>query len=531
MTGAAPSLPPVLLPYQQELVATADQVVVYEKSRRIGASWAAACLAATTAAADRAASGDDILYIGYNREMAEEFMGDCAFWAKHLAAFAGAVPEVEEYVFEDESDDGKRSIQAFRIRFASGFKIAALSSRPRSLRGRQGVVIIDEAAFHEGLAELLKAAMALLMWGGRVLVISTHDGADNAFNELIEDCRAGRKPYRAIRTTFQDALAQGLYKRICLAKGIAWSAESEAEWAARMYAFYGDDAAEELDVIPSQGSGVWLTRALIDACSNPVYRVVHWHAKDGFELEPDRVRRAVAEAWLETDVAPHLALLDPDAMSFVGGDFARSGDLTVLWPGQLRRGSPVLRVPLAIELRNVPFEEQRFVLFWLIEKLPRFAGGALDARGLGAMLAELAMQRFGASRIQQIKATRDWYRETMPALKARFEDRTIEVPRDPDITQDLRSVRVDKGVPMVPENARIRSSRGGMRHGDAAIAAVMLEAAAQSRAAPITFETSGHSVAGLRGFDVEPQGGFLSGLPARGRRIVAGIGRAMGGFT
>lgn len=481
MTAAAPpDLPPVLLPYQQELVAATDQVIVYEKSRRIGASWGAACLAVMTAAADPAAGGDDVLYIGYNREMAEEFMADCAFWAKHLASFAGAVVEVEEYVFEDETDDGRRSIQAFRIRFASGFKIAALSSRPRSLRGRQGVVILDEAAFHEALGELIKAALALLMWGGRVLIISTHDGADNPFNELIEDCRAGRKPYRVMRTTFQGAVDQGLYRRICLSRGMGWTAEGEDAWVASMYGFYGDDAAEELDVVPSQGSSVWLTRALIDACSNAASRVVHWHAKDGFELEPDHVRRAAAEAWLAADVEPLLAGLDQAAMSFVGGDFARSGDLTVLWPGQLARGTVLLRVPFAVELRNIPFEEQRFILFWLVEHLPRFAGGALDARGLGAMIAELAAQRFGASRIQQVKATRDWYRETMPGLKARFEDRTIEIPRDPDISQDLRSVRVDKGVPMVPEGVRIRSSRGGTRHGDAAIAAVMLEAAASA---------------------------------------------------
>lgn len=530
MSIAPDSLPPVLLPYQQALVAATDQVIVYEKSRRIGASWGAACLAAMTSAADPSAGGDDVLYLGYNREMAEEFMADCAFWAKHLAHFAGAVPSVEEYVFEDESDDGRRSIQAFRIRFASGFKIAALSSRPRSLRGRQGVVIIDEAAFHEGLAELLKAALALLMWGGRVLVISTHDGADNPFAELIDDCRAGRRPYRVMRTTFDEALVQGLYKRICLARGTAWSAEAEVEWAASMRAFYGDDAAEELDVVPSQGSGVWLTRALIDACMNPASKVVHWAARDGLELEPDHVRRAAAEAWLEAEVAPLLPALDPEALSFLGGDFARSGDLTVLWPGQLRRGSEVLRVPFAVELRNVPFEEQRFILFWLLERLPRFLRAALDARGLGAMLAELAMQRFGASRVEQVKATREWYRLSFPPLKARFEDRTIEIPRDADIIQDLRAVRVDKGVPMLPEGLRIRSSRGGSRHGDAAIAAVLLEAAAGARAAPISFEAAGRPTAGTQGFAEPAARGFMAGMRDHGRRVVAGIGRAMGGF-
>jgi phage FluMu gp28-like protein len=38
------------------------------------------------------------------------------------------------------------------------------------------------------------------------------------------------------------------------------------------------------------------------------------------------------------------------------------------------------------------------------------------------MLAELAMQRFGASLIQQVKATRDWYREACRRSRARFEE-------------------------------------------------------------------------------------------------------------
>ena len=96
------------------------------------------------------------------------------------------------------------------------------------------------------------------------------------------------------------------------------------------------------------------------------------------------------------------------------------------------------------------------------------------------------MQRYGVTRIKPVMATRNWYRENMPPLKARFEDRTIEIPRDPDIRQDLRSVRVDKGVPMVPEGVRSRSIRGGQRHGDAAIAAALLERAAQ-RAADVSY--------------------------------------------
>ena len=63
---------------------------------------------------------------------------------------------------------------------------------PAILRGTRAV-IIDEAAFHDDLKELMKAALALLMWGGRVLVICTHNGENNAYNALVKEARGGSK--------------------------------------------------------------------------------------------------------------------------------------------------------------------------------------------------------------------------------------------------------------------------------------------------------------------------------------------------
>lgn len=239
--------PMVLLPYQQRWIADPAYVKVCEKSRRIGLSWGEAADSALLAAQT---SGMNVWYIGYNKDMALEFIHDCGNWAKFYGLAADEVEETEE-VFADGDD--KQAVLAFVIRFASGWRITALSSRPNNLRGKQGRVIIDEAAFHDDLPELLKAAMALLMWGGQVHIISTHDGVDNPFNELITDCREGKKPYTVHRITFDDALADGLYKRICLRRGIDWTAEGEAAWVAEIRASYGEDAAEELDCIPKNG--------------------------------------------------------------------------------------------------------------------------------------------------------------------------------------------------------------------------------------------------------------------------------------
>ena len=186
--------PAVLLPYQQRWVADKSPVKVCEKSRRVGISWAEASDDALTAAASREAGGDDTWYIGYNQDMAKEFIRDIAFWAKHYQLAAG---EMEEVVLKDEDKD----ILTFVIKFASGFRVTALSSRPSNLRGKQGRVVIDEGAFHDDLQGLLKAAMALLMWGGKVRIISTHDGDGNPFNELVLDCRAKKVPYSCIASS------------------------------------------------------------------------------------------------------------------------------------------------------------------------------------------------------------------------------------------------------------------------------------------------------------------------------------------
>jgi phage FluMu gp28-like protein len=178
----------VLLSYQWKWISDLSPVKVYEKSRRIGATWAEAAAAALNASKR---SGCDWWYIGYNKEMALEFIEEAARWARKVAKAAAAI---EEIALADEN----KNILAYRVRFASGNKIVALSSRPSNLRGKDGVVIIDEAALHPDLDGLLKAALAYEVWGGRIHIISTHLGADNPFNELVTESAPAAIPTRCI---------------------------------------------------------------------------------------------------------------------------------------------------------------------------------------------------------------------------------------------------------------------------------------------------------------------------------------------
>ncbi|MCT9977743.1 hypothetical protein M2R48_05320 [Acinetobacter sp. I-MWF] len=156
--------------------------------------------------------------------MTVEFIQAVARWAK---AYDFVAAEIEEGIWED----GDKHIQTFIIRFPnSGLRVEALTSRPSNLRGRQGVLILDEAAFHDDLRESIKAAMGFLIWGGKVRIISTYDGEDNPFNELIKEIRAGKR--KVHRTTFAEAVEQGLSKRVCMRKGIEYYPEAEKVWVA-----------------------------------------------------------------------------------------------------------------------------------------------------------------------------------------------------------------------------------------------------------------------------------------------------------
>lgn len=476
-------VPYLLLPYQQRWVADQSQVKVAEKSRRIGFTWAEAANCVVTAGTRKRDGGKDCWYIGYNKDQAQEFIRDCADWARKLSVACEQIREEQiEDISMDESgkliEDEKTSILAYTIRFASGLRITALSSRPSNLRGKQGHVVIDEAAFHDSLGELLKAAMALTMWGGSISVISTHDGVDNEFNKIVEESKSGKRPFSVHRATFDDAIGEGLYQRICLMSGREWTQEAEDKFVADTRAFYGDDADEELDVVPRQGGGVYISRPLIESrmvLDPAAHPVLSLKLPDGvgdqwaFECE------CKVNAWLAEQVDQITRLMMPSNDHFLGVDFGRVANLTVIAVGQLTYDL-VRRVPLILELENVPFSLQEGILWHIAQRIPRFAGARLDNGGLGRPIAEKAVQRWGLI-AEAIDLSDKWYSTYMPPFKSLFEDGQIELMRNANVLSDLGAIQRINGVPKVPKATTKSVVKGQKRHGDAAIALVLLSAA------------------------------------------------------
>lgn len=496
-----PESMPVLLGYQKKWFEDESQVCIAEKSRRTGLTWAEAGRNVITAAKPRRRGGRNVFYVGSRQEMALEYIAACALFAKAFNELAQA--DVYEQTLWDK--DKKEEILAYMIRFPnSGFKIQALSSRPSNLRGLQGDVIIDEAAFHESLDELLKAAMALTMWGARVRIISTHNGVDNLFNQYIQDAREGRKDYSVHRITLDDAIADGLYQRICYVTGQDWSPEAEKKWRDDLYknAPSREDADEEYGCVPKKSGGAYIPHALIELAMVRDIPILTFEAPEDFLSRAAWLRESEVEAWCETHLKPLLSALNPRSRYSFGEDFARRGDLTCFTVLEITEELQK-REAFRVELRNMPYEQQKHIMLYILTRIPRLTGAAFDATGNGGYLAEKAVEHFGPEMVDCVMLSVKWYGEWMPKLKAEFEDQNLFVARHQTTLDDLRHIKVTNGIPQIDkgrtkdENATAAGSR---RHGDFAVALCMANRASY-----------------MEGFVLDDEA--CQALPARGRAL------------
>ncbi|ROH88632.1 hypothetical protein ED208_12500 [Stagnimonas aquatica] len=481
-----PSTDGFLMQHQLDWINDQSPLKLAEKGRRTGITFAEAFDSVIVAHTARSQGGDNTFYIGDTKSKGREFIATCAMFRDKLIG-AGAL--VQRFEYDEVDERGQKQTQSgYRlVDPVTGNRIEALSSNPANIRGLQGRVVIDEAAFHKQVLEVMKAVNALLIGFGVIRIISSHNGADNPFNQLITEIRAGVYDYAIHKVTFDDAVANGLYERLARSRGRVPTEADKAEWYRRIRRSYGSDTEamqEELDAIPRKSAAQYLSRVLIESCVDKSIPVVRLEKDGAFSLKPVILREMEIDDWLAREIAPLLKKLDPERSHVLGEDFARSGDSTTLIPSEigadLRR-----RPPFIVELHNVPFAQQRQIVRFIIKGLPRFSAGALDAGGNGADLAEGIADEFGHERIHQIKLSQGFYELNMPKLRKALEDGSLAVPADDLIVEDLRQVRITNGVPMVPKETGQKK-----RHGDAAIAyCLMWFASEQDPYQPAAYES------------------------------------------
>jgi phage FluMu gp28-like protein len=382
------------LPYQEKWLNDNSQIKIWEKSRRIGATYVQAYEDVRDVAIGNVPA---VWFSSADESAAREYILYCTQWAK---LFDRGARDLGEQVLESD-----KSIKTFTIEFTNGNRINALSSNPKAFRSKGGKVVLDEFAFHNDAVALWKAAKPVITWGYPLRILSTHHGKQSLFYKFVESIKSGKLNWSLHTTTIFDAVEQGLVDKIYKRKTTkeereAWLKEQEEN---------------------SFDRTTWLE----EYCCTPVDEATAFLSYEQiFSIERE-------------------GLLDDSTLSeaknlYVGVDIGRKKDLTVIWIAE--EVEKFLFTRKVIELERTPFKAQKEILFTYLS-LPGFRRACIDATGLGMQLAEEAQDRFGRYRVEPITFTGKVKEELAYNLLRLIEDRQLFIPPDKNIREDLHSVR------------------------------------------------------------------------------------------
>ena len=388
------------MPYQADYIRDASPLVMVEKGRQIGLSYAASYKAVRLAAPKGARL--DVWVMSRDEMQAKQFLLYCKRWARVLKF---AAKDQGEVVVNNDKD-----ITAQVLKFANGLCIYCVSSNPDAIVGKTGHVILDEFALHRDQRQLYAVAKPVTQWGGTLTIISTHRGSQTVFNELIGDIKErGNKMGWSLHTIpVQRAVADGIVEKINATTG---RNESPEAWLARQRAECIDEEQwlQEYCCVPADESAAFITYEMIAAC------------------EDETARKDFA----------YLSSLPSSASLYIGFDVARTTDLSVIDVEE--KVGDVFWERMRIEMRGRKFAEQEFELERLL-KLPRAARCCIDSTGVGMQLAENMAARFGA-RVEAVRFSSPVKEELAFPLRAAHEDRTLRYVRDEKLRADLRGIK------------------------------------------------------------------------------------------
>lgn len=331
-----------------------------------------------------------------------------------------------------------------------------------------------------------------MIWGGRISVISSHNGKNNPFNQLVKDIENGvfGEDAKVHLVTFDNAVENGLYERVCFMQGKEFTLEGKQKWYTKIRKAYGSRKAamrEELDAIPRDGSSVCLPTLWVERAMTEVRTILRLTLGDDFNaLTPDE-RDAYIDDWIQRYLEPELQKLDKRKQHCAGQDYARHRDFSFILPFYIEQD--LRRVaPFVIEMHRVPSRLQQKILWYMLERLPRFGGIAMDATGNGETIAGNTAEKFGEHMVHQIKLSRNWYGLWTPKLVTAFEEDMIDLPRDDNLKNDCSAIEEVDGIHMVSK-ARAKDLKDPelYRHGDGAVAMILAWFASLHLSSPIEF--------------------------------------------
>ena len=436
-----------VLPYQERWILDDSQLKVAVWSRQSGKSFAAALRATLKCLGIR--TQYIILSKGerQSRLFMEKVKDFCVLLKKlrFLPAFAVAA-ETEEKIMEVYFPHNRS-------------RIIGLPANPDTARGYTGHIVLDEFAFHGDAHKIYAACFPIITRGYSIEVISTPNGTAGKFYEIAK--QAGlvtdenrnskietrkpdaefrvsnfefRSPWSGHRVDIYDAVAQGLPANIDLLRS---GCDDEETWLQEYGCQFLSDAQNYISI------------EMISSC-------VHEEATT--EWADGQMGR-----WADRKTPPaHLPTANLPEL-YLGVDIGRKRDLTIAWLFEKVGG--VLWSRSLLTLKGVSFDEQEKAICNLIEAgSGQWADGqigknptahlptcpparpaavrrcCIDQSGLGMMLAERLVQKYGAV-VEPTTFTAALKERLAPMVKQAFEERTVRIPDNREVRADINSVK------------------------------------------------------------------------------------------
>lgn len=439
-------IPAVLpfFPYQRQWVDDLSRLKIIDKARQVGITFTETWDIVQRLLASR--KPQKWYYLSINEERAKEAI---EYARAHLLAMGHAYSETkpqEEWV--EHPLFRKIRYKQLTIHFPNGCKLIGLPANPVTARGCSGNVTLDEMAHHHDAAKIWKAVFPVTTWGYSLHIISTPNGN------------------------------QGEYARIWTSNGAYRPEEME------------DLARKGLRTVGDGWSRHWVD--------------VHTAAEQGHPVDVDQCRQLAgddetwqqeyccqfldeAHAWLPYDLLdrrthPECSIYfdhtqRPAGPVWVGMDIGRKRDLSVIWLNEQRGKEQWTRGVIA--MGKTAFDVQEKALWDL---MPMARRACIDETGIGAMMAERAVDKWGSNAVEGIGFTGDRPGLLATKLKRALETNELWIPDDPEIRKDLHAVRrtyTDLG------KVRFDAKRGKSGHADRFWAAALALSAADYGTQPL----------------------------------------------
>lgn len=379
------------LKYQQDWLNDNSQIKIWEKSRRIGATYVQSyedvrdCLfgkvpAVWFSSADESAAKEYILY--------------CEKWAK---LFNAASNDLNENVIESGNN-----IKTLQIKFSNGSRITALTSNPKAFRSKGGKVVLDEFAHHENQQELWKAAKPTAVWGFPIRIISTHNGKNSLFYKFINNIKHNKLDWSLHNTSIFNAVNDGLTDKIF---NKVTTEQEKQKWINQQK----DDCFDEI---------TWLE----EFCCQPIDESTAF-------LSYEVIKNCIGQVD-KYSVA--------NGQTFCGFDIGRRNDLSVI-STIIKYNNKYILNDLKI-FDKTPFSLQKEFLINRIKDY-NISKIAVDESGIGMQLAEELVNIFGEYRVSPIYFTARLKEELAFNMLTIFQDKAIIIPDDKELIEDLHSVK------------------------------------------------------------------------------------------